>query len=163
MTETPKPGQHTPDTDHPPVTPVVQPSTLAQRRAAAAGATAPAAAVADESTAALAAARPTPEPRQHTPFVPLLIFFVAGVAWSGFQFYQLQQEKTALIGVHAAQEAPLQQAQRARASLDNLATETRRLAEAGNPNARLVIEELKRRGITINAPAAAPTASAAGK
>jgi hypothetical protein len=33
-----------------------------------------------------------------------------------------------------------------------LALETQKLADAGNPNARTVVDELRKRGITINRP-----------
>ena len=52
--------------------------------------------------------------------------------------------------------------------LDTLAADTQRLADSGNPNARALVDELKKRGVTISttpanaAPAtAAPTAPAA--
>lgn len=88
-------------------------------------------------------------------FVPLLIFFGAGLAWAVFQAVQLHEESKSLQSLKAGQEQQVQQAQRVRQTLDVLASETKRLADAGNPNARLVIEELGKRGITVN-PAAPP-------
>jgi hypothetical protein len=44
----------------------------------------------------------------------------------------------------------VQQAQRVRQTLDALASETKKLADAGNPNAKIVIDELAKRGITVN-------------
>lgn len=93
------------------------------------------------------------ETREGRPvFVPLLIFFGAGFAWSAFQFRQLQLESDTLAALRANQDAQLQQAQKVRGTLDALALETQKLADAGNPNARLVVEELRKRGITINRP-----------
>lgn len=88
-------------------------------------------------------------------FVPLLIFFAAWLAWAVFQAAQLHEENKSLQSLKSNQEQQVQQAQRVRQTLDALASETKRLADAGNPNARLVIDELARRGITVN-PAAPP-------
>jgi len=46
----------------------------------------------------------------------------------------------------------VEQAQKVRQTLDRLASETQRLADGGNANARLVVEELRKRGVTINRP-----------
>jgi hypothetical protein len=87
-----------------------------------------------------------------SPFVPLLVFFAAALAWSGFQFQQLRLETETLSGLRATQEAQFLQAQKVRATLDMLALETQKLADAGNTNARTVVDELRKRGITINRP-----------
>lgn len=97
----------------------------------------------------------TPAPSRLGVFVPLLIALVALVAWSAFQFYQLRLEAEAMATLRTNQEAPLQQAQRVRQNLENLAARTRELAEAGNANARLVVNELSRRGVKIGPPASA--------
>jgi hypothetical protein len=47
----------------------------------------------------------------------------------------------------------VQQAEKVRSTLDRLALETQKLADAGNPSARIVVDELRRRGVTINPPA----------
>lgn len=92
-----------------------------------------------------------------SPFVPLLVFFLAAAMWSAFQFLQLQLESETLVVLRANQEAQLQQAQKVRATLDAMALQTQKLADAGNANARLVVEELRKRGITINRPAVEST------
>ncbi len=56
---------------------------------------------------------------------------------------------------HASQQQTVDNAARLRASLDAIAADTQRLADSGNANARLLVEELRRRGITINAAASA--------
>lgn len=91
----------------------------------------------------------------HSAFVPLLVLLLTTATWTGFQTYQLRQEFRNLTTARANQEAPLQQAQRVRQSLETLAAQTKRLADAGNPNARIVVGELARRGVTINPPPAA--------
>ena len=72
------------------------------------------------------------------------------MAWAVFQAVQLHAENSSLSALRANQEQQVQQSQRVRQTLDALATETHRLAVAGNANARLVIDELARRGITVN-------------
>lgn len=97
--------------------------------------------------------------RGETAFAPLLILMLALATWTGFQTYQLLREKQALAALRTNQEPTIQQAQKVRQTLDQLATETQKLADAGNPNARLVVEELRKRGVTINRPAQAPAES----
>jgi len=92
-------------------------------------------------------------PGSRSPFVPLLILFVATAAWSGFQFRQLQLEKATLTTLRMNQQELVQQAEKVRSTLDQLALETQKLADAGNPSARIVVEELRKRGVTINKPA----------
>lgn len=85
-----------------------------------------------------------------SPFVPMLIFLLGMVAWSGFQLYQLSLESDALATARGSQETALQQAQRVRQALESVANETRKLADAGNANAKTVVDELRKRGVTIN-------------
>lgn len=86
-----------------------------------------------------------------SPFAPLLILLLGMIAWSGFQLHHLVLESGSLDAARAGQEAQVQQAQRVRQALEAVANETRKLADAGNPNARTVVEELRKRGVTINA------------
>jgi uncharacterized protein HemX len=83
-------------------------------------------------------------------FWPLLIFGVAMASWSGFQAYQLVQENEALKKLHANQETLVQNSAKLRAQLDGIASDTQRLADSGNANARVIVNELRRRGVTIN-------------
>jgi uncharacterized protein HemX len=96
-------------------------------------------------------------------FWPLLIIGVATTAWGAFQAYQLVQEHDALRRMHANQENLVQNAAKLRAQLDGIAGDTQRLADAGNANARVIVNELRRRGITINPGAAAPSGEAETK
>jgi hypothetical protein len=82
--------------------------------------------------------------------LPILIFFAAWLAWAVFQALQLHEESKSLQSLKANQEQQVQQAQRVRQTLDTLASETKKLADAGNPNAKIVIDELAKRGITVN-------------
>jgi len=89
-----------------------------------------------------------------SPFWPVLVFFVVWLAWALFQGYQLNEERKGLIALKDAQQQQVVQAQRVRQTLDTLAAETQKLADTGNANARLVIEELRKRGVTVTLPAA---------
>jgi hypothetical protein len=93
------------------------------------------------------------------PFVPVFILAVAVAGWFGFQSYEMWKERDALAAASVAQEKPLAEAQKLRDSLDTIAREVALLADKGNPNAKLVVDELRRRGITIdpNAPPTTPT------
>jgi hypothetical protein len=82
-------------------------------------------------------------------FLPLLLL-VAWLLWSGFQTLQLLRERTNLSTLYANQEPTIQTAQQMRQQLDAIAAGTRRLADAGNPQARAVVQELARRGVQIN-------------
>jgi hypothetical protein len=140
----------------------------------------PAAATSDGTDAPLADARPRVAPdrhRQHrdaarseaaaasaphSPFVPLLLGGLAVMGWLGFQAQQQLTEREALATAHASQQQTVDNAAKLRASLDALAADTQRMAQAGNPNARLLVEELARRGVTINPGAAQGTGPVAG-
>lgn len=91
-------------------------------------------------------------------FVPLLILVLASGTWSAFQLFQLRAEAQTLATMRSNQEGPTRQADRVRQNLDALALQTKKLADGGNQNARLVIEELAKRGVVIN-PALAASAA----
>jgi hypothetical protein len=97
----------------------------------------------------------------HSPFVPLLLGGLALMGWLGWQTLQLVSERNALQGAHAAQQQTVDNAAKLRASLDALAADTQRMALAGNPSAKLLVDELARRGVTITAPASTATTPAA--
>lgn len=87
-------------------------------------------------------------------FLPTLLLALAFVAWLTFQAVQQVAERQQIALAQANLEPQEQAATKLRASLELLATSTARLATAGNANARVVVEELRKRGVTIN-PAAA--------
>ena len=99
----------------------------------------------------------------YSPFLPLLLLVVAAVAWPAFQCYQLLQEKQALGAVHTNQTRQYEDAGKLRTALDSLARETAILADKGNPGAKLIVGELAKRGVTINANAPPATADKAAK
>jgi hypothetical protein len=67
---------------------------------------------------------------------------------------QLVVQYSTLADVRAAQQASVIEVAKVRAQLDALVTETTRLAAAGNADARAVVDEMQRQGITLRAPAA---------
>ena len=92
---------------------------------------------------------------------PVLLFGLAVLAVLGWQTWVLASERSALNTAFEGQQQTVDNAGKLRASLDGLAADTQRLADRGNPNAALLVTELKKRGITINPQAAAATAAAA--
>ena len=97
-------------------------------------------------------------------FLPVLILGLVLLVWFGFQATQLRVERDAMRDAITNQEKPVQDSKKLRDSLDALARGTVTLADGGNPSARLIVDELKKRGITISAnqpttgPGPAPTA-----
>jgi len=89
-----------------------------------------------------------------SPFAPMALIVIAILAWTGFQCIELFRERDALDAARSNQESQVQQSQKLRAALDSLAGKMARLAEGGNPNAKLVVDELRKRGVTINRGAA---------
>jgi hypothetical protein len=94
-----------------------------------------------------------------TASLPLLLVIAGLVIWSAFQTTQLVNERQALKAVHANQEQVVANAKKMRAQLDALAAGTKRLADQGNPNAQLIVQQLAKNGISINpaAPANSPS------
>ena len=89
-------------------------------------------------------------------FLPVALLGIALLLWVGFQTTQLLRERQGLRTLREGQEAQVQTSQKVRASLDAVATGTLKLSEQGNPNARLIVDELRKRGVTIN-PTATPS------
>jgi hypothetical protein len=92
-----------------------------------------------------------PRPRAALSPWPLLSLLVAaGLCWFGFQTWQLQREHRNLLEIRANSEAPLDQARKRRAQLESIMRRTYELAQKGNPGATVILQELARRGVTIN-------------
>lgn len=69
---------------------------------------------------------------------------------TGFTLYQSLADRTTLRQALVNLEAPHQQATRLRGQVETIAKQVARLSEQGNPNARELVEALRRQGITIN-------------
>lgn len=104
--------------------------------------------------AAAAAARPAAAMR--SPFVPQLLGLTALLAVLAHQAWQLDTERRQLLAARDAGAPQLAAAAQVRRTLDLLAADTQRLADTGNAPARALVDELRRRGITIQATAATP-------
>ena len=87
---------------------------------------------------------------RRSPFIPLLLLTVALLSWATFQAVQLARERRELRAAYTNQEQPMQQAAKMRAQLDGIARSTAELAAKGNVNAGTIVQELAKRGITIN-------------
>ncbi len=85
-----------------------------------------------------------------SPFIPMLILGLVLAGWFGFQAVQLRAERSAMSDLLTSQEKQVQDSKKLRDSLDTIARGTAQLAAGGNPNAKLIIDELKKRGITIS-------------
>jgi uncharacterized protein HemX len=110
------------------------------------------------SQAAAAGDRPpyaARHPRQGQQALPLCLA-LALVTWFGTNLWQRWDDQTQLQTARQSQEALVNNAAKLRTSLDALAADTRRLAEAGNPQAQSLVAALQQRGITIAAPAGSP-------
>jgi hypothetical protein len=81
--------------------------------------------------------------------IPLALIVLAFFLLVAFQAVQLFRERSHLATLAAAQEPTVQEGMKVRQSLDSLAGKTAKLAEAGNPNAKAIIDELRRQGIAV--------------
>jgi hypothetical protein len=82
--------------------------------------------------------------------VPQLLFGAGLVIWAVFQTTVLVGERSTLSTLRANQTATIEQSIKLRAQLDAIAAKTQILADAGNAGARTIVEELKKRGVTID-------------
>ena len=86
-------------------------------------------------------------------FVPILLLSLAMLVSLAVQSVFLVEECHKLAAASTALGPQELAAGKIRSSLDTLASATARLARAGNPGAITIVEQLRSRGITINAPA----------
>jgi len=85
-----------------------------------------------------------------SPGPALTLVVVSVLAWFAFQTVQLVRERSSLHAAKASQDGTLAQAEKLRTQLDSIAKKTLELAQQGNANAALIVQELARRGVTIN-------------
>ena len=97
---------------------------------------------------------PTAAPPGKSLFLPAALFALAFVGWLGFQTAQLIGERQALTTARANLDPMELNATKLRTALDALASATAKLATDGNANARVIVDELRKRGVTINPPGA---------
>lgn len=86
-------------------------------------------------------------------FVPNLLLALSVAAWFAFQTVQLVREHQQLDAASVSLGPQELAATKLRTALDQVATATAKLAGEGNANARVIVEQLRSRGVTIAAPA----------
>jgi hypothetical protein len=83
-------------------------------------------------------------------FLPVLLLAMTALFWNSFQCLQLVTERGNLQTVISEQTPQMEQSRKVREALESLSARTARLAKGGNANATIVVEELRKRGITID-------------
>ena len=81
------------------------------------------------------------------------ITLVALLLWFGFQLLQQVRERSNLSAVKANQESAIQESEKIRLQFQGLMTKTVELANQGHAGARMVVDELQKRGIGVPPPA----------
>lgn len=83
--------------------------------------------------------------------LPMIILLVALVVWFGFQALQLGMERANLGDASGHQEAAMQESQKLRTQFESLISKTSELANKGHAGAKLVMDELQKRGMAAQA------------
>lgn len=91
--------------------------------------------------------------------IPVALLSVAFLAAIGFQTVQLLRDRSNLSNVYNGQENAVQQTIRLRNSVDAFAGDTAKLAQAGDPQAKQVVDTLRSQNISIRPPAAPASAA----
>ena len=85
--------------------------------------------------------------------LPMAITLIALLIYFAFQTLQLVSERSNLASVRANQEAALQESQKVQTQFKTLVTQTSELANQGHAGAKMVIDELQKRGVGVPPPA----------
>ena len=93
-------------------------------------------------------------PRQQSVYIPLLIGLAALVGFLGFQVVELWRAHNQLVDERDGQEAAIVEADKMRRQLTVLASKTAELAQKGDPDAKAIVDEYARRGLTFLPPRA---------
>lgn len=83
-------------------------------------------------------------------FLPILLVTCAITGLLLFQAWQLYVDRSQLAELRATQKPAFDEARRLQDQLEGMAADTAKLADEGNSNARLIVEALRSRGITID-------------
>jgi cell division protein FtsL len=94
--------------------------------------------------------------------LPFIITLAALTVYFGFQTVQLIAERGNLSQVKSNQEAAIQEAQKVQTQFRNLVTKTSQLADQGHAGAKMVMEELQKRGVGFASEPALPETKAPG-
>jgi signal transduction histidine kinase len=79
--------------------------------------------------------------------IPLAIIILAVFLMVGFQTVQLVRDRSQLLELEIGQEAAVQEGVKLRQNFETLVNRTGQLAEAGNPHAKAIVDDLRRQGI----------------
>ena len=90
-----------------------------------------------------------PVPHTMSAFLPIVMIGLVLLAWFVFQATQLRAERDAIRDATVGQDRSVDEAKKLRDSFYAIAHGAEQLADAGNPSARLIVDGLKQRGITI--------------
>ncbi|HEX2487976.1 MAG TPA: hypothetical protein VHR27_01160 [Blastocatellia bacterium] len=90
--------------------------------------------------------------------LPLILTLAALTIHFGFQTLQFLYERNNFVMVKSSQEAAIQEAQKIQAQFKMLVGKTGELADKGHAGAKMVMEELLKRGVS-SAPSPAPPAA----
>jgi hypothetical protein len=80
---------------------------------------------------------------------PLVVLAAAFLIATGFRTERLIQQRIELGDIRFAQERAVRDGQKLRTQLDQLADATARLAAGGDANAKTIVEEMGRQGVTL--------------
>jgi hypothetical protein len=83
-------------------------------------------------------------------FLPILLVTCAITGLLLFQAAQLYGDRSQLAELRSTQRPAYKEAQRLQSQLEGMAADTAILAEEGNANARLIVDALRSRGISID-------------
>ncbi len=92
----------------------------------------------------------------------LALTLVALILWGATQTWLLLAERGNLRQALALQNQQIEAASKVRGQLDAIATGMQRLSDGGNSSARLVVDELRKRGVTISVGAGSPGTATSG-
>lgn len=98
--------------------------------------------------------------------IALTLTLVSLILWFGFQTFQLVGDRSNLRQLKANQETAIQESAKIRTQFQTLMTKTAELAKQGHAGAKMVIDELRKRGVGISAdeaPAEKPQTKTKGK
>ena len=88
-------------------------------------------------------------PRQHSVYIPVLIGLVALVGFLAFQAVELGQLRGVLISQRESQNAAIDSSDKMRRQLVTVATKTWELAQKGDADAKTVVDDFTKRGVSF--------------
>jgi hypothetical protein len=88
--------------------------------------------------------------------VALTITIIAIILWFSFQAFQFVRERSNLRLVKANQDGAMQESERVRGQFQSLMTKISELANQGHAGAKMVMDELQKRGVGVAPPEEKP-------